>query len=258
VKKKKGFIIAIAVIAGLCCLAGGYFILSSLGIFTFGLQQHSAIYYKTKSVGQTAIATITPPSMNPEKASQYGDHVYWPDEIFESDYLNDAQKNDIFSYFPAIDQAMPDDGYITSIVSGDRSPYFDFDYEIKFCRIVDGALIDDTRMAATIQNGHVSVTKDYSLPFYDNVPALDSTALAPMNDIIDMVENLAKQNEDKMFCGHKEPIKGTYTLRYGLLEREDGPCYYYNFNINEYSNIAVEAYSGNVLYEHYWNGVYVD
>ena len=257
-KKKKGFIIAIAVIAGLSVIAGVYFILSSLGILYFGFQKNSAVYYKAKSMSKTAIATITPPSFSAKETGHYGDHIYWPEDFWGSDYLNEAQKNDIFSYFPDIDRKLSGDVYITSISSGDGSPYLDYDYSIRFCQFIDGVIINNTRMAATIQNGQVSISMDYSYPFLDSIPDLDSSALVPMDEVIQTVEKHAKDHENEMFMGQKEPIKGTYTLHYGTLYGAYTPTYYYDFVINEYSNVEVDPFTGNVLHENYWNGVYVD
>ena len=258
IKKKKAFIIAIAVIAGLGTMVGVFFILSALSILSFGLNRHSAVYYKAKRIGQTAIATVTPSSFTPVTCVQYGNHIYCPDDTLNNSTLSEAQKNDVLSYFPQIDRNLTCDVYVSYINSGDCSTYLGYDYAVILNQMADGAIIKDTMMKAYIQNGTVTITQDYSRPFLDTVPSYDPSTFVPMDDIFKTVEEHAKEHENEMFMGAKEPLKGKYTLYYGVTYEMDPPDYYYEFEINEYSHVGVIPYNGNILYEYYWNGVYVD
>ena len=124
--------------------------------------------------------------------------------------------------------------------------------------MLNGAIIDDTILYATIQDGQVTIVHDYSQPFASNTPNLDSSTLAPIDKIKCTVEEQAKKHESEMFFGQKEALRAEYTLHYGIAYGMVAPDYYYEFILNEYSYIIINPFTGDILFESYWNGVYVD
>ena len=74
--------------------------------------------------------------------------------------------------------------------------------------------------------------------------------------LFDKVMDLAEINRDKMFFDKNDQteITGTYRLEYDANK----DILYYSFRINEYSEVCINAKTGDFTEQHFWDGVYVD
>ena len=259
--EKKKFTLAIVIIASVAalgCIAATFFIIISAGFLRYETQKHASLFYQVKNMGNNVVASVTPPAIASQNMTLYEAHIYCPNDAFESRSLKKDVEKEIKSYFPEIDKNLSDDVYLYLISCGDNSDFLDYDYNIGFRQMLNGAIVDDTVIYATIKDDQVTIVKDYSKPFLNSIPDLDTASLVPINEIKDIVEEQAKNHEDEMFFGSKEAIKADYTLHYGTAYGMASTDYYYEFIINEYSHIIINPFSGDIIFENYWNGVYID
>ena len=73
--------------------------------------------------------------------------------------------------------------------------------------------------------------------------------LIPAEDVFEKVYERASQS-DKVRQSADE-ITGTY-----LLAVDSTGTLYYRFTINRYSTVDVDAKTGEIIFERYWNGIY--
>ena len=83
---------------------------------------------------------------------------------------------------------------------------------------------------------------------------MDTAGLIDPISLIPVVEQLAKQHESEIYRDRDHKVYGEYHTEYDVNTKE----LYYVFNINEYSEISIDARTGQVLREYYFNGEYVD
>ena len=145
------------------------------------------------------------------------------------------------------DKSLNDDVYIT----GFNSLYSTKDFRLFGCLILDGVVYEDYRMCAE-DNGNgicwraVDPTK--------TVPTFDLSGVAVPSEFYSFVYEKAEAHVNEiMMAGSNTPITGTY-----ILMVDPSGELYYRFNICEYSHININAKTGHIMEEYYWNGVYID
>ncbi|MCR5148810.1 MAG: hypothetical protein K6C35_07565 [Eubacterium sp.] len=185
--------------------------------------------------------------LQPENIQKLGKHIYYSDMLWEKRNMDDTEKEDMIAYLSFLDKHTGDDLYIcgfnTLSISGEPS--------VNAYQYLNGAIIPNVFYRTDDNYSYISPT-GRAMP----LSQLDTSDLIPPQELFDKVLELAEQNRNQMFFSPKDttPISGTYRLEYDTEADE----LYYSFRLNEYSEIRVDAKTGNITRQYFWNGVYID
>lgn len=209
-----------------------------------------------KNPASNSGGVISIPTVNTTAATAFsavgvrkiGNHTYIPVDFYDLRSRDSSEEKIIEACLEEADKSLDRDIYVNGI-GGAMTPG---EYRLFAWACEQGAVLEDIRFCATRENTplYTWYQNDLTIP----EPEIDTTGVIPASDVFDTVFDLCKQNEDTMFRNrNKEPIRGTYILKFGILEG-----LYYEFTINEYSTIKVDAHNGQVIMKNFWDGVYVD
>ena len=172
------------------------------------------------------------------KMVKVGNHTYYPDTLFGLRRPKIEDKEWIIEFMKKADRDLTYDVYVT----GFNSMYATDEFRMFGLKMEQGVVEPDISLNTGI------------LP--DNFPEIpiDLTAVRPADRYFDAVYALAEEHKDEMFAIRgEEPIRGTYMLKV----KHTGEIYY-EFVINEFSYVNVNAKTGEIMYRSFWNGVYED
>ncbi|MCR4640544.1 MAG: hypothetical protein K5697_00760 [Lachnospiraceae bacterium] len=204
--------------------------------------------------GQSTVGTVSslvspvPASaLRPVIIKTLGNHTYYSDEVIQNRSDDRATQQYILNCLKEADKSLNEDIYVFGIGESETRG----EYRFWGNKYVNGIVVDESYMGAAYDsfNGYVWGRLDYTKTY----PSPMAKGVVPPRDIIDDVYAAADANKDQMFFGKPEPISGTYMLKADL-----GGSLYYEFTINEFSRVRVDALNGDIIMEHYWDGVYVD
>ncbi|MBR3636784.1 MAG: hypothetical protein IKN45_02580 [Lachnospiraceae bacterium] len=194
------------------------------------------------------VNTTASTAFTAEGVRKVGNHTYLPDDFYERRNRDKSEANVIEARIEEADKSLDRDIY----VNGVGGPMDNGEYRLLGQAYKNGAVLQDNCFCATKENkpSYTWSENDLTIP----EPDVDTTGIIPVSDVFDTVFELCEQNENQMFrYRSKEPIRGTYILKAGIA---DG--LYYEFTINEYSTVKVNALNGQVIMQNFWDGVYVD
>lgn len=187
-----------------------------------------------------------------EKKEQLGKHTYYPSTLFDVRYLDDDEKSFVRIFMEKADENLTYDVYVTGFNTAVGSG----DFRMYGFRMEQGAVEPDVPLTTEIsQYGTVSwgssrYGMDAKLPdiFFDLYD------VRPAEEFFQTVYDLAEEHKGAMFAlREEEPIHGTYLLKV----KHTGEVFY-EFRINEFSYVHVNAVTGEITYRSFWNGVYED
>lgn len=171
-----------------------------------------------------------------------GEHTYYPDYLFNSD-RDEKFKDYILSVFEECDKDLHDDIFVYVIMEAETKDEFRFSAKM----IMDGVILEEGEMMNWYEpeTGYVW---DYD---FSRFRRCDFTKrnLIPVEEACTTVYEDAKANSQKLFKG--SDISGTY-----LLKTDGQGNLYYEFTVNKYSTVTVDAKTGSIIKAYYWNGIY--
>lgn len=181
------------------------------------------------------------PGFTPEKIEHLGNHIYYSSHFF--DYSKKENKSWIKKYMKGADNQLTEDVYVTGCGGKIKTKRF-YMYGIQYS---NGVLIPgvEYRTSGKIKTSNLTCKED--IP---PVTKLDTSQLLDPNDLIPIVTDLADKNKHKINLYHGDYYYGTYRLEYDIFNDQ----FIYIFELNEYSKITIDAETGEILYEYYWNG----
>ena len=177
-----------------------------------------------------------------------GDHTYLPVDFYDLRSRDTSEAEVIEACLEEADKSLDRDIFVNGI----GESWTNGKYRLFGQACEQGAVLEDIRYCATKENTplYTWFQNDLTAP----EPEFDTSGVIPASDVFETVFELCEQNEDTIFRNrNKEPIRGTYILKAGFSEG-----LYYEFTVNEYSTIKVDAHSGQVIMKNFWDGVYVD
>ncbi len=184
-----------------------------------------------------------------EKVKHIGKHIYYPEDMYALKTADKDTKREFFDYIEKLDKNIDYDIYVCGMHRFVRSR----DICINAYQYLDGVVIPNV-FYHSAENSDIPkmLLSDRGTPVSD----LDTSNLIPAQDLVDDVYFLAEQNSGKMYFEdyHNQEIYGTYNLEY---DTESG-ILYYSFNLNEYSEVHVDAKTGNIIYKYFWDGTMED
>ena len=194
-----------------------------------------------------AIATAGSEPVRAEKMKQIGKHIYFEENMIDSRNLDRKEKNEILDYLEDLDATLTGDIYVTGFTKIREDNII----RVYARQYINGAVVDDVYYASDfIQTPNIVLASDFH-----EVTSLDTSSVIAPDQVIGDVLTCANANLNKMNVSQSNPeIYGTYKLQYSVF---DGKLYY-SFILNEYSEVKVDALTGAIYSEYYWDGIYED
>ncbi len=171
-----------------------------------------------------------------------GEHTYYPDYLFSSD-REQMFKDYILSVFENCDKDLHDDIFVYVIMEAETKDEFRFSAKM----IMDGVILEEGEMMNWYEpeTGYVW---DYDFSRFRRCEFTKSN-LIPVEEACTTVYEDAKTNSQKLYKG--SDISGTY-----LLKTDGQGNLYYEFTVNKYSIVTIDAKTGTIIQARYWNGIY--
>lgn len=179
-------------------------------------------------------------ALKPAKVIKIGEHTYYPDYVFERRNIKADPEEYIIERLEAADKSLDEDIFIWAISVSEN----------------EGAT---TAHASYYKNGmllkHRGLSFDYKLGSKqgagwhdcgqaDYDPSTDG--LKPAEEIV----SIAYEAADK----HRSYMRGTGISGTYIIWAEYSGDIYYDFTVNTCSSIRIDARTGEILHENYWDG----
>ena len=179
-----------------------------------------------------------------------GNNLYYDNELIEE---KGREEKDILNKYKIISEYF-NKQYTNINIYISNLNYGIEDGEITFnaYQIINRVIIRDVHFTIYMKDNEIRdiYFVDTSEFFYENI---ETENLISIEEIKKKALNLANENVDKIFASYErnKEIKGEYYLEYNI---EDN--LYYNFILNNYSTIKIDAITGDILYSYFFNGIY--
>ena len=179
-------------------------------------------------------------ALKPAKMIKIGDHTYYPDYVFERRNIDADPEEYIIERLEAADGSLDEDIFIWAIsISENEGATTAHASYIKHGMLLKhrGLSFDykiDSKLGAEWH--------DYGQEDYD--PSTDG--LMPEEEIVSIAYEAADKHRSQM---RGTGISGTY-----IIWAEYSGNIYYDFTVNTCSKIRIDARTGEILYENYWDG----
>ena len=206
-----------------------------------------------------AVATPTPSpttvqnAFSEDKILKIGNHTYYSETMFALRGRTEEEREEVFAQMRKADKLLNCDIFVT----GFNTEFGTADFRMFGLRMTNG--IPEAKMSLSsgwdMENDKVLWgSHRYGLIEFMPEVTIDTEGIMPAEPLFEKVYGLAKANEKYIFEHRRtEPISGTY-----MLKADETGVVYYEFRINKYTTIEVNAKTGEVMNEYYWDGVYVD
>lgn len=173
-----------------------------------------------------------------------GEHTYYQEGMFDDGGRNEKFKDYMISQLEKADKDLHDDVYVTGIGEAEQKGEFRF-----FGKMMnDGVTYDSADMTCWYDDETKSNAWSIDYSKFRRTE-FSKNGLIPAEDVFEKVYERASQS-DKVRQSADE-ITGTY-----LLAVDSTGTLYYRFTINRYSTVDVDAKTGEIIFERYWNGIY--
>ena len=178
-----------------------------------------------------------------EQIETIGDHIYYPEKMFLSEGYSRQQEETIKSYLETLDKTLNEDVYITLCMYYPGHERID----VSATAYVNGVILSYFPYTATTENDKGLIQKFSKM----TRPELDTSNLLDPKKLIPSVKAFALPNTDKMYMDREDTIYGTYLLKYDM-EKEK---LYYEYTLNRYSFVNVDAKTGEIIGWYFYDGV---
>ncbi len=235
---------------------------AALGTFAYGLLSALGGGYDfiKENVGtESGYESSAPAYTTPETAFsevelvKVGNHTYYAKSMYALQTRKEEERKIALAEMEKADAGLDVDVY----VSGFNYEFYNEHFRLYGYRMKDGVIEQEYSLnTGREENGNVTwCSHKYGLlSLIPDQSYVSTDGLKPASEFFEKVYNLAKEHEEQIFrLRKKEAIYGTY-----LLKTDTEGNVYYEFTINVFTTIRVNARTGALMCEHYWNGVYED
>lgn len=171
-----------------------------------------------------------------------GEHTYYPDYLFMSD-RDKKFKDYIISVFEESDKDLHDDIFVYVIMEAETKGEFRFSAKV----MMDGVILQEGEM----MNWHspeAGYVWQYDFSKFRRCD-FNKNGIISADEAGQTVYKDAQANSTELYNG--DDISGTY-----LLKADGQGNLYYEFTVNRFSTITVDARTGSIIQAHYWDGIY--
>ena len=175
-----------------------------------------------------------------------GEHTYYQKALFEESDRDRKYKDHMISQLEQADKDLHDDVYVHGIGESEEKNEFRFFGNM----MSDGVIYDSGVMTCWYESSKGSFWEiDYSKFRRTD---FSKSGLLPAEDFFGVIyERASKAEKITNAYGFDGSITGTY-----LLTVDAQGNLFYRFTINKYSTVEVDAKTGEIIRERYWDGVY--
>ena len=205
----------------------------------------AAIEDTVESIGQT-LSGKEKEVFREDIAGRIGNHIIYSHNVFEGRNLKKSEEEELIEYLEQVDAGLSEDVYITGWTRLSFNNMLRF-----FGRLsVNGAVVTEIYYATDIDDPtpNIRVVESFPVGDIDISGVLDAKGLCPE------VEKLAESHSADLNDYADKGVYGDYLLEYDINKN----ILMYNFQINDYSHVYVDAITGNILKEEYSNGDIMD
>ena len=239
--QKKGLIIGIIVAAALLCLgiiAGGIF-----AFFRFFPRNVAG-----KMPGSMSMVSLQ--DFTAEPIYKIGNHIYYSDTLFDRKNAGSEERRQIKEYLEKADATLNEDVYVNWYSEDTLNNNL---MKISAAQYVDGVICTQIYYATDTNTRTDPNLRNVS--DFPPVQSLDTGNLVDPQDLFEDVKSHAKAHTREMLMDRgSDTVYGTYQAEYDIPT----DTIEYHFTVNTYSNIYVNAKTGRITKEYYWDGNYVD
>lgn len=172
-----------------------------------------------------------------------GTHVYYSYNVFEGRKLSKDDEKEIVEYLKRVDQELTEDVFVTGFIKMNQTGEWRF-YAQQY---LNGAVIPEVCYWT-----EVDISKpNLSLIRGEPVKELDTSWAILAPTLFPAVKELALKHADELCNYDRDGLYSKYLLTYDVIT----DTLEYDFTINETSHIIVDAFTGLVIRENYWDGV---
>ena len=176
------------------------------------------------------------------KLIKIGEHTYYPEDLFDRRDRDRDYKDHMISQLTQADKDLHDDVYVHGIGESEVKGEFRF-----FGLMMnDGVTYDCAHMTCWYDGEKGSFWSNDSKFRRAN---FNKSGLINAQDAFGKVYEKASKSDEVL------SVKDTVTGKYLLMCDSKGTLYY-RFMVNEYSTVNVDAKTGEIIFERYWNGNY--
>jgi hypothetical protein len=177
-------------------------------------------------------------AFKPANILKIGEHTYYPDYLIEEDDRARSDKDHIITELTKADKELHDDVFIYSYGESETGG----EYRFFGKTMMNGVIVESAEMIAPYDPA-AGYVWDCDFSKYRRTD-IDKTNLLPAEDLCDKVYDAAKNRKGI-------DLVGTY-----LLKADSEGTLYYEFRIGKYSNVTIDARTGEIINEFYWDGRY--
>lgn len=179
-------------------------------------------------------------------AGSVGDHIVYSYNLFENRNYTDSQKESMLAYLEQVDAMLTEDIYVT----GFTEMSIDGSYRFYARQYGNGAVVPDVYYWTDVDDPDPNMVVAEGSP----VTVPDTSGLIPAKELYQKVKALAEANSSQLYDYGSKGIYGEYLLTYDISR----DLLVYDFEVNEYSNVILNAKTGELVEERYDNGVIED
>ena len=175
-----------------------------------------------------------------------GGHTYYPEGLFNDGGRNEKYKDYMISQLEKADKELHDDIYVHGIGEAEEKD----EYRFFGFMMNDGVIYEQGYMTCWYVAESKSNVWDYDSSFRRT--DFNKSGLLPAEDFFGKVyEKASKAKKITEAYGFDGRITGTY-----LLEVNAKGNLFYRFTVNKFSTVDVDAKTGEIIRERYWDGWY--
>ena len=182
------------------------------------------------------------PAFREDIDGSVGDHIIYSYNLFEGRNYTEKEKRDMLDYLEKVDAGLSEDLYVV----GFTKMSIDGSYRFYARQICNGAVVSDVTYITDIDDPQPNIK------LLDGTPlsTLDTSGVMDPKELIDDVEALANAHSSELCDYTSKGVYGDYILSY---DERLGQLVY-DFRVNEYSEVKLDAKTGSVVEEYYFNG----
>ena len=224
----------------------GMILISALFFCACGINTgNSAVDETVESIGQK-LSGKEKEVFREDIAGRIGKHIIYSYNVFEGRNLKKGEKEEVIEYLEKADAGLNEDVFITGWTR------MSIDGSLRFNGLlsVNGAVVDGVYYTTDVDDPtpNLRIIDPFQTGDIDTSGVLDPKGLCPE------IEKLAETHSNDLNDYSTKGVYGSYMLEYDITKNK----LVYDFKINDYSHVCVDALTGDILEEYYDDGTIED